>query len=140
MRNLLGLAACALLAACSGGPNLTSRGLEQVTMVDTGDEIVAPPLSYAHETLRSYIPGVNGEEWQEAPGAHCVVSVGPYSASVTTPVRLTVPDMRPVDTPLVATCTLRGYSGRAVFPSRRGFGGAYGSLSVGMKPTAGVTP
>ncbi|WP_424932617.1 hypothetical protein [Amaricoccus macauensis] len=138
MRNLLFLAAGAALAACSGTPDLMSRNLETVALVDTGEEIVAPPLNFAHSTLRSFVPGEDGEEWQEVEGARCVASVGPYTAVVTTPVRLVVPDMRPVDMPLVATCTLAEFSGRAVFPSRSGFEGPYGSLSVGMKLAPGA--
>lgn len=138
MRKLIVLSACAGLAACSGGiQDVTSRNLELVALSSTGEEIVAPPLSFSRSVLRSYIPDAEGD-WQEAPGARCSVEVGPYSAVVTTPVRISAPDMRPVAMPLVATCTMGDYAGRAEFPSKPGFDGPYGSLSVGMMQAGGT--
>jgi hypothetical protein len=132
MRIHVALAAVAVLGACATPPDLTNRELETVTLSNSGEEIVAPPINFSRPVMRSYVPGPEGA-WQEIVGAQCLVEVGPYTASVTTPVRLVVPDMRPVDMPLVATCTQGDASGRAVFASRPGLQRPYPALAVGMK-------
>jgi hypothetical protein len=133
----LSVAGLSGLAACATPPDLMNRDLETVALTNTGDEIVAPPIDFARPVLRSYVPGPDGA-WQEVAGARCRVEVGPYTAIVTPPVRLVVPDMRPVEMPLVATCTLGENSGQAIFASRQGLQGPYATLAVGMKPGGAV--
>ncbi|MEM8572533.1 MAG: hypothetical protein AAGG56_16725 [Pseudomonadota bacterium] len=127
----LGLATVGLLAACSNGPDVLNRNLPIVALADSGEEIVAPPINFARPVIRSYVPGEAGE-WVLAPGAQCDVAVGPYTAVATTPSRLVVPDLRPASIPLVATCTMGEFAGRAEFESIEGFDGPYAPLAVGM--------
>jgi hypothetical protein len=118
-------------AACSGNMNVADYNLPAVALQDTGAEIVAPPVAFAYVPLRTYQPDGQGG-WQEVAGASCAVSIGPYGGTVTTPVRIRVPDLRPTEVPLVATCTSGSLGGRAVIPSKPGWSGPYGAVSAGM--------
>lgn len=110
---------------------MSGYGLPMVALKHTGEEIVAPPVRFADVPLRTYKPGPEGE-WQEVLGAVCEVSVGPYNGLVTTPVQVTVPDLRPAAVPLVLACSSGDLAGRAAIASKPGLSGPYGAVSAGM--------
>jgi hypothetical protein len=100
------------LAACTGGDRSTGggSGLQEVSMRNNSDVVVPPGRGTLALAVRSFVPA--GEDWNEVTGATCHVTGGAYfSATVVTPVRLTVQDLGPDAPPLTAECTsgtLRG--------------------------------
>lgn len=138
MRNVTALALIAGLGACATPPEFADRGLDTVAMKATGQEIVAPPIHFQHRAIRSYVPAEDGS-WAEVAGAQCDVVAGPYTASVTTPVRLVLPDLRPAAIPLTAVCRTGEFSGQATFDSMQGLHGPYPELAVGMKSGGGAS-
>jgi hypothetical protein len=100
------------LGACTGGDRASGggAGLQEVSMRNNSDVVVPPGRGTLALAVRSFVPA--GEDWNEVTGATCQVTGGAYfSATVVTPVRLTVQDLGPDAPPLTAECTsgtLRG--------------------------------
>ncbi len=116
----LGLAGCAGEAydwhAVEGG----GAGLPVAAMRESS-EVMVPPTRGPFEALavRAFVPGAGPGGWDEVLGASCAVTGAPYfSATVVTPVRLTLPDLGPDAPVLRADCTQGPLRGEAsVAPS-----------------------
>lgn len=109
---MIGLGLLVLLAGCATIPSGSGRGLPEVAMRKTTDEILPPPRGNLAIAVRSFEGSVGA--WEEVPGASCQVSAGPYRAGLVTPARLILPDLGPDAPPVVAECTRGSLRGRDV--------------------------